>query len=250
LSNCAKVGSRTYWRERADDGRPFRFLHVSTDEVFGSLGATGAFLEESAYRPNSPYSATKAAADHLVRAWHRTCGLPVVITNCSNNYGPHQYPEKLIPLLIAKGLAGEAMPIYGAGTNIRDWLYVEDHVRGLRLALEKGRDGESYNFGGGAELTNMAVAESVCAILDDLHPGGTPHRDLISFVEDRPGHDKRYAIDAAKAEAELGWAPQESFETGLRRTVDWYLENQDWCAAVLAGTYDGGRLGLAGTAAS
>jgi len=242
--------SCTYWRERAEDGRSFRFLHVSTDEVFGSLGATGAFTEGSSYRPNSPYSATKAAADHLVRAWHRTYGLPVVITNCSNNYGPHQYPEKLIPVLIAKGLAGEAMPIYGAGANVRDWLYVEDHARGLRLALENGRTGESYNFGGGAERTNMAVAESICAVLDDLHPGGAPHRDLIGFVEDRPGHDARYAIDAAKAEAELGWAPLETFDTGLRRTVGWYLENEDWCRSVLAGNYDGGRLGLAGVARS
>jgi len=242
--------SRAYWRERSDDAHAFRMLHVSTDEVFGSLGATGAFTEDSPYQPNSPYSATKAAADHLVRAWHRTYGLPVVITNCSNNYGPYQFPEKLIPVLIAKGLAGEAMPIYGAGVNVRDWLYVDDHARGLRLALENGRDGESYNFGGGAERTNMKVAESVCEILDDLHPVGAPHRDLITLVEDRPGHDARYAIDAAKAAGELGWTPQETFGTGLRRTVEWYLGNQDWCRSVLADTYDGGRLGLAGRAHS
>lgn len=240
--------SRAYWRERADGGQPFRFLHVSTDEVFGSLGPTGAFTEESPYQPNSPYSATKAAADHLVRAWHRTYGLPVVITNCSNNYGPYQYPEKLIPLLIAKGMAGEAMPIYGAGVNVRDWLYVEDHVRGLRLALENGRDGAAYNFGGGAELANMALAESLCAVLDDLHADGAPHRDLITLVEDRPGHDARYAVNAAKAAGELGWAPQETFATGLRRTVEWYLHNQDWCRSVLGDTYGGARLGLAGAA--
>ena len=240
--------SRVYWRQRADGDPPFRFLHVSTDEVFGSLGRTGAFTEDSPYQPNSPYSATKAAADHLVRAWHRTYGLPVVITNCSNNYGPYQYPEKLIPLLIAKGLAAEAMPIYGAGANVRDWLYVEDHARGLRIALENGRDGESYNFGGGAELTNMAVAESLCDILDTLHATGAPHRDLIKLVEDRPGHDARYAVDAAKASAELGWSPQETFATGLRRTVEWYLHNQDWSRSVLADTYDGARLGLAGGA--
>lgn len=242
--------SRAYWRERSDDAHAFRMLHVSTDEVFGSLGATGAFNEDSRYKPNSPYSATKAAADHLVRAWYRTYGLPVVITNCSNNYGPYQFPEKLIPVLIAKGLAGEAMPIYGTGVNVRDWLYVDDHVRGLRLALENGRDGESYNFGGGAEWTNMKVAESVCKILDDLNPVSAPHRDLITLVEDRPGHDARYAIDAAKAAGEFGWTPQETFGTGLRRTVEWYLGNQDWCRSVLADTYDGGRLGLAGRARS
>ena len=239
--------ARVYWREQAAES--FRFLHVSTDEVFGSLGPTGVFTEDSPYQPNSPYSATKAAADHLVRAWHRTYGLPVVITNCSNNYGTHQYPEKLVPVLIAKGLAGEVMPIYGAGTNVRDWLFVEDHARGLRLALERGREGESYNFGGGAELTNMALALRLCDILDGLHPAGAPHRGLITLVEDRPGHDARYAIDAAKAEAELGWTPHENFDTGLRKTIAWYVENQDWCRAALADTYDVGRLGLAGTAA-
>jgi len=208
------------------------------------LGDDGFFTETTAYSPNSPYSASKASSDHLVRAWHETYGLPVVLTNCSNNYGPYHFPEKLIPLMILKGLAGEKLPVYGKGDNIRDWLYVEDHARALRLVLEKGKIGESYNIGGHNERTNLEVVRAICAHLDEMHPAGAPHDRLISFVTDRPGHDKRYAIDAGKIERELGWTPQETFESGLRKTVAWYLENRDWWQAILNGSYQGERLGL------
>lgn len=246
--------ARAHWQELTGEARAkFRFHHVSTDEVFGSLGgslgADGAFSETSPYRPNSPYAASKAGADHLVRAWHETYGLPVVLSNCSNNYGPFQYPEKLIPLLITKALVGEPMPIYGTGSNVRDWLYVEDHATALRLVLEQGRVGESYNIGGNEERTNLQVADALCGILDELLPG-SPHRpyaNLISFVADRPGHDLRYAIDAGKVSAELGWRPRETFATGLRKTVEWYFANQDWCARAESGAGAGERLGL-GTA--
>ncbi|MDE3122867.1 MAG: dTDP-glucose 4,6-dehydratase, partial [Paracoccaceae bacterium] len=219
--------ARAYW---VGAGKPegFRFHHISTDEVFGTLGETGMFTEDTPYAPNSPYSASKAAADHLARAWHHTFGLPVVTTNCSNNYGPYQYPEKLIPLVINNAIAGRQLPVYGRGENSRDWLHVEDHVRGLCLALTAGRPGEKYNFGGGAEQRNIAVVRAICAILDRLRPAGGPHERLIEYVTDRPGHDLRYAIDAGKAERELGWRPQEDFAGGLERTVRWYVENRAW----------------------
>ncbi len=229
-----------------DDRRAFRFLHVSTDEVYGTLGPEGRFTERTAYQPNSPYSASKASSDHLVRAWGETFGLPVLITNCSNNYGPYQFPEKLIPVLILKALGGEKLPIYGKGENVRDWLYVEDHAAALRLVLEQGRPGETYNIGGSAERRNIDVARQVCAILDDLLPQSPhrPHGDLITFVADRPGHDLRYAIDSSKIEGELGWTPRETFETGLERTVAWYLENRPWWERILSGEYRVERLGL------
>lgn len=215
----------------------FRFLHVSTDEVYGSLGKTGSFTEQTAYQPNSPYSASKASSDHLVRAWHHTYGLPTITSNCSNNYGPCHFPEKLIPLMILNALAGKPLPIYGKGDNIRDWLYVDDHARALRLVLEKGAVGETYNIGGGSEKTNLEVVQSICAILDELRPKGAPYGRLITFVQDRPGHDLRYAIDAGKIARELGWKPQETFESGLRKTVEWYLENTAWINAVISGEY-------------
>ncbi len=228
--------ARTYWE---DQGRPggFRFLHVSTDEVYGELGETGAFTEETPYDPSSPYSASKAGADHLARAWQRTYGLPVVITNCSNNYGPRQHPEKLIPVVILNALEGEPIPVYGDGTNVRDWLYVKDHVRALLEVLQEGRVGETYNIGGNCERENIAVVRQICDILDETRPPGSiletkSHHDLITFVEDRPGHDWRYAIDASKIEGELGWAPEVSFEEGLRRTVDWYTGHREWVRAV------------------
>ncbi len=226
--------------------RMFRFHHVSTDEVYGTLGADGRFTEETAYRPNSPYSASKASSDHLVRAWGETFGLPIVITNCSNNYGPYQFPEKLIPVLILKALNGEQLPIYGKGENVRDWLYVEDHAAALRLVLERGELGETYNIGGSAERRNIDVARAVCAILDELQPESPhrPHENLITFVADRPGHDLRYAIDSSKIEKELGWAPVETFETGLKRTVAWYLDNRAWWERILSGAYRVERLGL------
>jgi len=236
--------ARAYWLGLDAAGRAgFRFHHVSTDEVFGSLGAEGLFHETTPYSPNSPYSASKASSDHLVRAWRETYGLPVVVTNCSNNYGPCQFPEKLIPLMILKGLGGEPMPVYGNGRNVRDWLYVEDHARALRLVLERGRLGESYNIGGWCERANLTVVESICALLDEFHPEGAPHRRLIAFVADRPGHDLRYAMDANKIAAELGWRPSETFESGLRKTVAWYLANPGWWRAVLDGSYQGQRLG-------
>ena len=225
----------------------FRFHHVSTDEVYGSLGPSGAFTEESRYQPNSPYSASKASADHLVRAWHETFGLPVVITNCSNNYGPYQYPEKLIPVLIMKALAGAPLSIYGKGDNVRDWLYVEDHAEALCLVATKGRLGETYNIGGNNECTNLELAHAVCALLDECVPQSPhrPHASLITFVTDRPGHDQRYAIDAIKIRSELGWTPRETFDTGIRKTVEWYLANQDWCRRVVPETQIGLRQGLA-----
>jgi dTDP-glucose 4,6-dehydratase len=222
----------------------FRFVHVSTDEVYGSLGAEGRFHEDTPYRPSSPYSASKAASDHLAQAWHRTYGLPVIVSNCSNNYGPRQFPEKLIPLTILKALAGEALPVYGDGSNVRDWLHVEDHAAGLIALTERGRPGERYNFGGDSERTNLAVVEDICATLDRLVPAARPRRELIAFVTDRPGHDQRYAIDASKVRRELGWQPRQSFEAGLERTVRWYLDNRPWWEPLRARVYGGERLGL------
>lgn len=234
----------TYWGTLpADRKASFRFLHVSTDEVFGTLGDTGLFTETTAYKPNSPYSASKAGSDHLVRAWHETYGLPVIITNCSNNYGPCQFPEKLIPLMVLKALAGEPLPVYGAGVNIRDWLYVDDHARALKTVLLNGKVGETYAVGGNCERRNIDVVNALCDIMDELQPANAPHSQLITYVKDRPGHDLRYAIDASKIKRELGWEPQETFETGLRKTVDWYVENRDWWQAILNGSYQLGRLG-------
>jgi dTDP-glucose 4,6-dehydratase len=241
---------RSYWERLSADRRSaFRFHHISTDEVFGSLGAEGRFTETTPYAPNSPYSASKAGADHLVRAWHHTYGLPVVTTNCSNNYGPWQFPEKLIPLTILNALEGQNLPVYGKGENVRDWLHVEDHARALFLALQRGRIGETYNVGGGAERRNIDLVRLICAILDDVHPEGGPHERLITFVTDRPGHDLRYAIDDRKLRGELGWAPQETLETGLRKTVLWYLENRGWWSAIRSGVYRGERLGKGRSAA-
>jgi dTDP-glucose 4,6-dehydratase len=222
----------------------FRFHHISTDEVFGSLGATGLFTEESPYRPNSPYSASKAASDHLVRAWGETYGLPVVLTNCSNNYGPFHFPEKLIPVVILSALRGRTIPVYGQGENVRDWLYVEDHAAALLLVLQKGRPGETYAIGGNSEARNIDLVRRICTILDGLLPAGAPHDRLITFVADRPGHDLRYAIDATKIRRELGWSPTVTLEEGLRRTVRWYLDNRDWWEAVEARGTTGRRLGL------
>jgi len=239
--------ARSYWNTLNTQGRQdFRFLHVSTDEVYGSLGSDGYFTEESNYRPNSPYSASKAASDHLVRAWHHTYGLPVLVTNCSNNYGPYQFPEKLIPLMILKALSKEALPVYGDGQNVRDWLYVEDHCRAITTVLEKGRPGQTYNIGGNCEKTNLDVVKTICAILDALAFDSKviPHYSLISFVKDRPGHDRRYAIDASKINSELGWMPQETFETGMQKTISWYMENRDWWQRVLDGSYRCERLGV------
>ncbi|MDQ6636127.1 MAG: dTDP-glucose 4,6-dehydratase [Gemmatimonadota bacterium] len=234
-----------YWRELPPAAQAtFRFVHVSTDEVFGALGAVGLFTEDTPYDPSSPYSASKAASDHLARAWQRTYGLPVMVTNCSNNFGPYQFPEKLIPLVIGKALAGEPVPVYGRGENVRDWLYVDDHARALRLVLERGTAGETYNVGGENERRNVDVVREICAILDELRPDPAGKHDrLITFVTDRPGHDFRYAIDANKLRAELGWAPRENFASGIRKTVAWYLENSQWCERVATGAYRGERLG-------
>ncbi len=232
--------ARAYWSGLGDAERAaFRFLHVSTDEVYGSLGADDPpFAETKAYEPNSPYSASKAASDHLVRAWHHTYGLPVLTTNCSNNYGPYQFPEKLIPLTIANALAGKALPIYGDGRNVRDWLYVGDHCAAIREVLARGRLGETYNIGGWNEQPNIDIVHTICALLDELRPDPAgEYARLISFVKDRPGHDRRYAIDARKIERELGWRPAETFETGIRKTVRWYLDHQDWVAHVHSGAY-------------
>ena len=229
---------------RASRRPDFRFVHVSTDEVFGSI-ADGKFTGETPYDPSSPYSASKASADHLARAWHRTYGLPTIVTNCSNNYGPYQFPEKLIPLTILKAVAGEALPVYGRGENVRDWLFVEDHAEALHLVLEQGVPGETYLFGGGSERRNIDVVRSICGILDGLHPRSDGYADLIAFVDDRPGHDLRYAIDASDVQAKLGWSPRETFESGLRKTVQWYLDNETWWQRVLSGEYRGERLGLA-----
>ena len=237
-----------HWRGLGEGARAdFRFHHVSTDEVFGSLGETGLFTEETPYDPRSPYSATKAASDHLVRAWGHTYGLPVVLTNCSNNYGPYHFPEKLIPLTILNALEGRSLPVYGTGENVRDWLYVEDHADALLAVAERGRAGESYNVGGGAERRNIDVVRAVCALVDEMAPdaGIGPRERLIRFVPDRPGHDRRYAIDAGKIERELGWRAGHGFESGLARTVRWYLGNRAWWEAVRSGGYRGERLGLA-----
>ena len=230
-------------RYAAQRDTPFRFLHVSTDEVYGTLGATGLFTEETPYAPNSPYSASKAASDHLARAYHHTYGLDVVTTNCSNNYGPYQFPEKLLPVVILKALAGEPIPVYGTGANIRDWLFVDDHVRAIVAAFERGAAGETYNVGGHNEWTNLDVVRAVCGLLDELAPAGAPHERLVTFVTDRPGHDARYAIDASRIERTLGWTPRETFETGLRKTVRWYLDNGAWTERVLSGAYRMERLG-------
>ena len=237
--------ARAYWTSRDEAGRAgFRFLHVSTDEVYGTLDATGLFAEDTPYAPNSPYAASKASADHLVRAYLHTYGLPVVITNCSNNYGPYQFPEKLIPLMILNALDGRPLPIYGDGGNVRDWLHVEDHCSGILVALAKGRVGEKYNVGGGNERTNLQIVDLICDTLDEARPRSGGYRSLKTFVPDRPGHDRRYAIDATKIRSELGWRPKHTFETGLRATIQWYLDNRDWCAAVQAGKYERQRLGL------
>ena len=240
-------------RHGAERGDGFRFLHVSTDEVFGSLGDSGLFSETTRYKPNSPYSASKASADHLVRAYGKTYGLPVLMTNCSNNYGPHQFPEKLIPLMILNAVDGRDLPIYGDGSNVRDWIYVEDHCRGIRLVLEKGRPGESYNLGGRTERTNLEIVDRICELVGRARPaaesaalaarGLSAYEDLKTFVTDRPGHDQRYAIDDSKAGRELGWAPSMTLEEGLAATVEWYLGNRDWCEAV-SGGYGRERLGL------
>ena len=222
----------------------FRFVHVSTDEVYGSLGPEGRFREDTPYQPSSPYSASKAAADHLAYAWFKTYELPIIISNCSNNYGPCQFPEKLIPLIILNALDGDPLPVYGDGSNVRDWLYVEDHANGLITLLDRGRPGEKYNFGGDSERTNLTVVELICDVLDRLAPSARPRRSLVKFVTDRPGHDLRYAIDAAKARYELGWEPQESFESGLERTIRWYLDNRAWWEPLRKRVYRGERLGL------
>lgn len=239
--------SRLYWRSLPPEkASAFRFLHVSTDEVYGTLGETGKFTETTAYSPNSPYSASKAGSDHLVRAYFHTYGMPVLTTNCSNNYGPYQFPEKLIPLMIHNAVNGKPLPIYGKGANIRDWLYVEDHCRAIERVVEAGIPGEVYNVGGNNEKTNLEVVHTLCSLLDEMLPDSPffPHRNLITYVADRPGHDMRYAIDASKISRELGWEPLETFETGLRRTVQWYLNNRAWTDRVMDGSYRGERLGL------
>ena len=238
--------ARKYWRELPDGAKnSFRFLHVSTDEVYGSLGATGLFTEETPYAPNSPYSASKASSDHLVRAYHHTYGLPVVTTNCSNNYGPYQFPEKLIPLMILNALAGKPLPVYGDGMQVRDWLYVVDHCRAIRSVLQQGKPGETYNIGGHNEMPNIRIVRTICGLLDELRPraDGKPYTEQISYVADRPGHDRRYAIDAGKIARELGWLPQETFDSGIRKTVEWYLDNAAWCERVSSGKYRQERLG-------
>ena len=242
LLECA----RDHWRGLEGAAKEaFRFLHVSTDEVYGSLGETGAFTEDTPYAPNSPYSASKAASDHLVRAFHHTYGLPVLTTNCSNNYGPFQFPEKLIPLVIQKALAGQPLPIYGDGMNVRDWLFVRDHCSAIRRVLEAGRVGETYNVGGDAEKPNLVVVKTICALLDARRPlpDGRPHESLITYVKDRPGHDRRYAIDASKLKRELGWKPTVDFGQGIAATVDWYLDNAGWVSRVLDGSYRLERIG-------
>jgi dTDP-glucose 4,6-dehydratase len=236
--------ARYYWdklpEKQQDD---FRVIPVSTDEVFGSLGDTGAFTETTPYNPNSPYSASKAGSDHLARAWHHTFGLPIIVTNCSNNYGPFQFPEKLIPLISLKGMANEALPVYGQGANIRDWLYVDDHVSALNCILEKGSPGETYNIGGQCELSNIEVVKAICNILDKHQPEHAPHESLIEFVQDRPGHDFRYAMNTGKICTELDWAPAESFSSGIEKTVNWYITNSSWWQSILDGSYQLERLG-------
>jgi dTDP-glucose 4,6-dehydratase len=247
--------ARNYWQAMDDERKSsFRFHHVSTDEVYGDLEDSGAlFTEDTPYAPSSPYSASKAGSDHLVRAWQRTYGLPTLITNCSNNYGPYHFPEKLIPLVILNALEGKPLPVYGRGQQIRDWLYVEDHARALLTVLRRGKVGETYNIGGCNEKRNIDVVEKICDLLDEMAPekpkGVAAYRDLITFVEDRPGHDLRYAIDADKMRQELGWQPQEDFESGMRKTVRWYLENTEWCQHVQDGSYQRERLGAGPVAA-
>ncbi len=234
----------SYWQGLNIDAKhAFRFLHISTDEVYGSLGPEGAFCEDSPYQPNSPYAASKAAADHLVRAWHHTYSMPVLTTNCSNNYGSHQYPEKLIPLVILKAVAGEALPVYGDGLQVRDWLHVSDHVAALQRVLQAGRPGRVYNIGGNNEQTNLTIVNTICAQLDQLRPEHAPHHRLIEFVTDRPGHDRRYAVNAQRIETELDWQPQVNFRLGLRETVNWYMQNNEWITAARK-AYQGQRLGL------
>jgi dTDP-glucose 4,6-dehydratase len=235
-----------YWRNLSSSrAEQFRFHHISTDEVFGSLGASGFFHEETAYQPSSPYSASKAASDHLVRAWHHTYGLPAVISNCSNNYGPYHFPEKLIPLTILNALEGKPLLVYGRGENVRDWLYVEDHARALLMIAERGRVGQSYNVGGNCEKSNVSVVRAICALIDEFSPDSVgPRERFITFVADRPGHDHRYAIDASKIRQELGWQPQETFESGLRKTVEWYLTNRTWWQRIRSDVYRGERLGM------
>jgi dTDP-glucose 4,6-dehydratase len=238
-----------YWRALDAEGRArFRFQHISTDEVFGSLEGSGKFTEATPYAPNSPYSASKAASDHLVRAWQHTHGLPTLTTNCSNNYGPYHFPEKLIPLTIIRALRGQRLPVYGRGENVRDWLHVEDHAEALTLVLRKGQPGETYNVGGDSEQRNIDVVRAICRLLDEFLPQAPnrPHESLIEFVTDRPGHDMRYAIDASKISNELGWRPRHKFDDGLRATVRWYLDHRDWWERVMSGSYRGQRLGLAG----
>jgi dTDP-glucose 4,6-dehydratase len=247
------TAARGYWEKLPPArARIFRFHHVSTDEVFGALGARGKFTETSRYKPNSPYAASKAASDHLVRAWHETFGLPAVISNCSNNYGPFHFPEKLIPLTILKALHGEQIPVYGKGDNVRDWLYVDDHSRALHAILTKAKPGASYNVGCDGERTNIVVVRQICALLDEMLPSSPhkPHDRLVTFVADRPAHDRRYAMDAKKLRRELGWEPQESFDTGLRKTVRWYLDNRWWWEPIWHGRYQGARLGTAQEAAA
>jgi dTDP-glucose 4,6-dehydratase len=233
--------ARSYWQGLPrEEGSAFRFLHVSTDEVYGSLGpGDAAFTEKTAYAPNSPYAASKAASDHLVRAYHHTYGLPTLTTNCSNNYGPYQFPEKLIPLVILNALRGKAIPVYGDGQNVRDWLYVEDHCDAIGVVLRSGRPGETYNIGGSSEKTNMEVVTTICELLDELAPESKfrPHKSLITFVTDRPGHDRRYAIDASKLRRELGWEPRENFRSGMRKTIEWYLGHPEWLESVVSGAY-------------
>ncbi|MCL2336161.1 MAG: dTDP-glucose 4,6-dehydratase [Firmicutes bacterium] len=246
---CLLEAVRSYYHSlTAGEREPFRFLHVSTDEVYGSLGPDGYFTEATPYAPNSPYSASKAASDHLVRAWHHTYGLPVLTTNCSNNYGPYQFPEKLIPLMILNALDGKPLPIYGDGQNVRDWLYVLDHCRAIDAVLGRGRPGEVYNIGGNSEKTNLTIVQTICDTLDKLSPrqDGLPYRNQITFVADRPGHDRRYAIDAAKIRTELGWQPEEDFTSGMQKTIEWYLANRSWCDRVTDGSYRRQRLGLGG----
>ena len=240
--------ARGYWSDLAGAARDaFRFLHVSTDEVYGSLGEAGLFHEDTPYDPSSPYSASKAGSDHLAKAWQRTYGLPVVVSNCSNNYGPYHFPEKLIPLTILNALAGRPLPVYGKGENVRDWLYVEDHARALDLIAERGRPGETYNVGGRNERQNIAVVRRICAVLDAIVPAAAPRESLIAFVTDRPGHDARYAIDATRLETELGWRAREDFDSGIEKTVAWYLANEWWWGP-LRERYDGERLGLMASA--
>jgi dTDP-glucose 4,6-dehydratase len=237
--------ARCYWSSLTGTVKEgFRFLHISTDEVYGSLGSEGLFSETTAYDPSSPYAASKAASDHLAVAWHRTYGLPVIVSNCSNNYGPYQFPEKLIPLMILNAFEGKPLPVYGDGSNVRDWLYVEDHANALSLILKRGRPGETYNVGGRNECTNLGVVKGICSALDQLNPDGVPHARHITFVTDRPGHDHRYAIDATKLERELGWKAEETFATGLAKTVQWYLENEWWWSPLRKKVYSGERIGL------